>query len=296
MTGHPGEHPSDEVLTLLARSDTPDLPPHVSQCPDCRTRLHTWQVLGEALRTDAVNVAPPSFDVLLGPALLAGGEGRRAVHPAGPRQEALVTSRSGRLPFRPAFVLQLFAQQMTLMPVRWAALNAAGFLTAALLASTHVQISLGARFFGAVTVLLMLFGALLVASPRRDPRRELLFTLPVSPTAVFLTRLTLVLGIDLLLAVGCSALVGGPGWWPVVSGWLGHALLATSLALALSVRFGPAAGATAGGVLWLFGAVRGAFSTPADAVVDVIASTTPWTLLAAAALLGWAVRSMRTIV
>ncbi|MEU3651472.1 hypothetical protein AB0E67_01280 [Streptomyces sp. NPDC032161] len=198
-------------------------------------------------------------------------------------------------PWRTAW--QLAVQQLVLMPRLWAPLSAIGLVAAALVSSAQMQERVGIRLFGAVVVLSALFGALIVASPRRDPRRELLFTLPVSPAAVFLARLATVLCVDLALAMVCSALVRGPGWWAVVASWLGESLLAASLALALSVRFSPPVGAAAGGTLWFLGVVggpHGLLSTPFDALLDGLLSTTPWTLAAAAALLVWAARAMRS--
>ncbi|MEU9759593.1 hypothetical protein AB0D98_07375 [Streptomyces sp. NPDC047987] len=198
-------------------------------------------------------------------------------------------------PWRTAW--QLAVRQLVLMPRLWAPLSAAGLVAAALVSSAQMQEHIGMRLFGAVVVLSALFGALIVASPRRDPRRELLFTLPVSPAAVFLARLATVLCVDLALAMVCSALVRGPGWWAVVASWLGESLLAASLALALSVRFSPPVGAAAGGTLWFLGVVggpHGLLSTPADALLDSLLSTTPWTLATTAALLVWAARAMRS--
>ena len=210
------------------------------------------------------------------------------------------TTDTGRVagfarPWRTAW--QLAVRQLVLMPRAWAPLSAVCLVTAALVSSAQMQERLAMRLFGAVVVLSVLLGALIVASPRRDPRRELLFTLPVSPAAVFLARLATVLCVDLALAMVCSALVRGPGWWAVVASWLGESLLAASLALALSVRFSPPVGAAAGGTLWFLGVAggpHGMFSTPIDALLDALLATTPWTLATAAALLAWAARAMRS--
>lgn len=290
------EHITDDVLATLARSDRDggSGPEHLAGCVDCRTRMAVWQNIGSAVRAEADEraVTPPSFDALLGPAL-AG-----AAVPS--RRQAAATVPAAKpdrrdMSWRTAW--QLTLRQAALMPRVWAPLSAAGFVGAALIASARVQDGFGVRLFGAVVVLLVILGALMVASPRRDPRRELLFTLPVPPAAVFLARLTVVLFADVAMAMICSALVDGPGWWPVVTSWLGESLLAASLALALAVRFAPAAGAAAGGALWLLGVVggpRGLFSTPADALLNALLSTTPWTLLLALALLGWAAGAMRS--
>lgn len=287
------EHITDDVLAQLARPDQHDAggQEHLERCTDCRTRMAVWQNIGSAVRAEAEEQAatPPSFDALLAPAL-AGAPSRSEAPRAVPAQQPVGRGMSWRTAW------QLTLRQAALMPRIWAPLSAVGLVGAALLASARVQDGFGVRLFGAVVVLLVILGALMVASPRRDPRRELLFTLPVAPAAVFLARLTVVLFADVAMAMLCSALVEGPGWWPVVTSWLGEALLAASLALALAVRFAPAAGAAAGGALWLLGVVagpRGVFSTPADALLNALLSTTPWTLLLALVLLGWAAGAMR---
>ncbi|GAA3137937.1 hypothetical protein GCM10010466_31060 [Planomonospora alba] len=293
------EHCPDDVLARLARTG-PDGrgQRHLDDCSDCRRRLALWRDVASVMRTEAAEQAAalPPFDLLLGPALAGAEAGTR---PSAAFSAVAATAASGRArranrPWRTAW--QLVTGQAVLMPRSWIPLSAAGFAGATLLA--HVQERFGLRLFGAVAVLVVLFGALTAASPRRDPRRELLFTLPISPTVVFLGRMTVVLCADVVLAMICSTLVDGPGWWGVVSSWLGEALLAASLALALSVRIAPAAGAAAGGALWVLGVVsgpEGLFATPVDGLLGMLTSTTPWTLVLAAALLGWAAGAMRSL-
>ncbi|MCZ1011828.1 hypothetical protein [Streptomyces lydicus] len=269
--------------------------------------MAVWQGIKGAARAEAAEqtVSVPSFDALLGPALAAAGpsgasQPRSTVPVSVDEADTDPVTGTGRAPglarpWRTAW--QLALRQAVLMPRMWAPLSAVGFVGAALLSSAHVQERLGVRLFGAVAVLLVLLGALIVASPRRDPRRELLFTLPVPPAAVFLARLTVVLCVDLALAMACSALVQGPGWWAVVASWLGQSLLTASLALALAVRFAPAVGAAAGGALWILGVVSGpggVLTTPIDALLDPLLSTTPWTMALAVVLLGWAASTMRS--
>ncbi|MFF4951171.1 hypothetical protein [Streptomyces chattanoogensis] len=295
-------HLADDALARLSR---PGAVPaqhqrHLDDCPDCRTRMAVWQGIGDAARADAVEqtVAVPAFDVLMGPALAAAGQqgetpAPEAVAPP-PRPARRFAPHGFAEPWRLAGLLAL--RQAALLPRIWAPLSALGIVGAALLAATFTQERVALRVFGGAVVLLMLFGALLVASPRRDPRRELLFTLPVPPAAVFLARLTVVLCVDMALALACSALVDGPGWRTVVASWLGESLLAASLALALSVRFAPAVGAAAGGTLWLLGLLsgpEGMFTTPFQDLLGALLSTTPWTLVLALALLGWAATAMR---
>ncbi|MGW1145066.1 hypothetical protein ACWD6I_08380, partial [Streptomyces sp. NPDC002454] len=241
--------------------------------------------------------AAPDFDTLLGAALGSGTADGRAV-PS--RATGGVRPRVRRPPGTPRpwrTAWQLVLLQAVVMPGAWAPLSAFGFVGATLLASAYGREPAGVRLFGAAAVLLLVFGALTVASPRRDPRRELFFTLPVSPTAVFLARLTVVLCADVAMAMVCSVLVDGHGWWTVVSSWLGESLLAASLALALTVRHTGATGAAAGGAVWLTGVLigpQGVFATPADGLVTALLATTPWTLLLATLLLVWALGAMRS--
>ncbi|WP_433341482.1 hypothetical protein [Streptomyces sp. CA-253872] len=225
--------------------------------------------------------------------------GRAPIGAAGPVPPS-APKPAPAVPVRGAWhtVWNLVARQAVLMPRSWAPLTAAAFVLAALFAASRAEDRFGGpRLFSAVVALLIMVGALTAASPRRDPRRELLFTLPVPPVAVFLARLTVVFGVDVALATACSAFVEGPpGWWPVVSGWLGESLLAASCALALSVRFSPTAGAAAGGAVWLLGVLGGPETTlgaPFGALLAPLLSTTPWTFALAAVLLGWAVATMR---
>lgn len=325
------DHLTDDVLACLARAGTVGThhDRHLGECSDCRENLAVWQnityaVQAEAEAAEAVPV--PSFDDLLGalpavgapidtgprspvvpvvptvPSVPAATRPERASAAAGKRFAGRRTGAGSgpgsAVPARPwRTAWQLAVRQLVLMPRLWAPLSAIGLVAAALVSSAQMQERVGMRLFGAVVVLSALFGALIVASPRRDPRRELLFTLPVSPAAVFLARLATVLCVDLSLAMVCSALVRGPGWWAVVTSWLGESLLAASLALALSVRFSPPLGAAAGGTLWFLSVVggpHGLLSTPLDALLDGLLATTPWTLAAAAALLVWAARAMRS--
>ncbi|NUT30255.1 MAG: hypothetical protein HOV84_30820 [Streptomyces sp.] len=316
------EHLTDDTLARLAHTESQAAPGaqgaqvsqgsrdsvhsrHLAGCDDCRTRMAVWRNIGTAVQAREAErtVAPPSFDALLGAAL--AGEDAPSAAPSAARAAAV----PAQAPVSPPPVAaapgpswrttwQLVARQAVLMPRSWAPLSAAAFVGAALLASVQVHERFGLRLFTAVVVLLVMLGALMAASPRWDPRRELLFTLPVPPAAVFLARLTVVLCVDVTLAMVCSTLVDGPpGWWHVVSSWLGESLLAASCALAISVRVSPAAGASAGGALWLLGVLsgpQGLVATPLDALLDPLLATTPWTLVIAVTLLGWAVGAMRS--
>ncbi|WP_157745538.1 hypothetical protein [Nocardiopsis gilva] len=143
--------------------------------------------------------------------------------------------------------------------------------------------------------LLVTLGALAVCEPRRDPRGELLYAMPVPPVVVWLARLTFVVGIDLLVAMTASLLASTVLAAPVgplemIGSWLGAALLGAALAVFGSVWRSPMVGAGFGlsawavGVLGL-GVVPLPISADASAAVVTVWSTNPATLGAAAALL-----------
>ncbi|OUC99530.1 hypothetical protein [Streptomyces swartbergensis] len=313
------EHLADEELVRLVRGTPGEQDPrqalwtrHVDECDGCRARLADWRAVGRAAieAEDPRTLAVPAFDTLLGPVLAAatadhaeaaGVAGQAPVDAAQPVPAAAPpgTATAPEVPRFPApwrLAWQLARTEAAMLPRAWAPLTAAGLVAAAVLAPMLNDGRLGLRLFGAVCVLLVLLAALAVASPRRDPRHELQFTLPLPPGTVFLARMAVVLGADLALAVLCSALVGGPGWWPVVADWLGEALLASSLALSLAVRVAPAVGAVAGGSLWLAGVVtgpQGLVSSPLETVLGHVLSTTPWTVAASVLLLAWATAAMR---
>ncbi|MEE1786415.1 hypothetical protein PUR71_26440 [Streptomyces sp. SP17BM10] len=290
-------HLTDDVLSVMpvdGPADDRDRR-HLAACQDCRSRQALWHRVGTVLRAGAAehDIAPPSFDALLGPLLGAAAPER------GPRTHPTESANPARRPplarpWRTAW--QLVVRQAVLMPRLWAPASAVALVAAAAAAAVQPGGGPGTRLYTAVVVLLVLAGALAAGSPRRDPRHELLHTTPVSPTSVLLARLTAVLGIDLALAASSSLLVSGSGWWTVVTGWLGQSLLAGSLALALSVRSGPVAGAVAGGGFWLLGVLtgpEGLITSPITRVLAPLLSTTVWALLAAAALLAWGVTAMR---
>ncbi|MFE7954179.1 hypothetical protein [Streptomyces sp. NPDC057413] len=297
----------EELIGLVRRAPGEEERRHLDGCAGCRARLADWRALAPAVREAEAerDVSVPSFDALLAPVLTAEaglpdhapgvGAADAGVQVAGAPVPVPAVSRGrARAPWRLAW--QLARTEAALLPRLWAPFSAVGLVVAAVVAPLLDEGRLGARLFGAVCVALIVLAGLVVASPRRDPRGELMFTLQVPPGTVFLARMAVVIGADLVLAVACSALIGGPGWWPVVAGWLGEALLASSLALALAVRVAPAVGLAAGGSLWLLGVVtgpQGLVSTPLRAVLGPLLVTSPWTVGGSVLLMVWATGAMR---
>lgn len=260
---------------------------HLAACARCRHRV----IAAKALRDAAVDVeaeeapdvdtAVPAFDALVLPAL------GRTAEPAPEPVPAPTASASWRL------TAALALRQARLVPRALWPLTALGF-AALLFIAWNSTPPMGPSLLGPGVSLLVTAGVLTVCEPRRDPRRELLYSMPVPPVAVWLTRLALVVGVDLLAATVLSVAVGGlagVGVTGLVALWLGPALLTASLAAFGSVWRSPAVGAVLGGLGWLAGAAAavGDLLPLPGAVLRVAAvmwSTNVGTLAAALLLVG----------
>lgn len=222
-------------------------------------------------------VAVPPFERML--SRLPASDGQSS-----PAREGLSVPAAWRITWR----LTLF--QARLMPRSLGPLTAAGFALAVLMARQVTRTGGGVQLFSAITTLCILMGVIVVCGTRTDPRRELAATMPVSPAVVLGARLTMILAADLSLATAASAVLASTshagGFAAVASGWLGRALLASSAGVLVSVWRSSLAGTGMGIALWLLG------WAPAP-VASIVASTQPWTVAAAAALLCLAVAVAR---
>jgi hypothetical protein len=164
-----------------------------------------------------------------------------------------------------------------------------------------VRLGVADRFFAAAVVLVILVGTLAVCGGRADPRLELLFSTPISPSVVFTCRLVLVLCVDVALALVASLVVsqvsGVASLLGVVTGWLGQALLASAIGVVCAVWRSRLLGGLASGVVWLLGTAstvpHGVLTGRLASVFSYVWVTTPWTLAATVGLLVLAVRGMR---
>ncbi|MDA8369787.1 MAG: hypothetical protein M0026_07930 [Nocardiopsaceae bacterium] len=250
-------HLDDEQVLAAARSGGvpagEGTAPHLAACARCRRRV----AAAEAIRSAAVaveaedasgaDVAVPAFDALVLPAL------RRTAEPELVPVAAPTASASWRL------TAALVLRQARLAPGALWPLTALGFAALLLLAWRAGPI-MGAVLLGPGVTLLVTMGVLAVCEPRRDPRREMLYSMPVPPVAVWLARLALVVGVDFTAAAALTAVIGYlPGGEADVvhlaALWLGPALLTAALAAFGSVWQSPMAGALLGGCGWLTGAV-----------------------------------------
>lgn len=252
------------------------------------SRGEAWDALAAAVRqADGEQVGPmvvPLFDDLLGGRPEIAGHRQRVpaaatVPAAGPSLRASWRLAAG-----------LVIAQAKLIPRSLGPLTAVGLLAAVLLARTAPTPGAVVQLYSAVATVILLLGSISACSQRADPRLELLSALPISPSVAFGTRLALVLGVDLVLAVAASGVLVAvgetAGMVAVVAGWLGRALLAASMGAMFAIWRSPAVGTAAGIVVWLLGWARG----PAG---GVLSGTHPWMLVATVVLLAAAVRMAR---
>ncbi|MDA0563596.1 hypothetical protein LG943_04515 [Streptomonospora sp. S1-112] len=282
-------HLDDERIMAVGR---PGAPPdaraarHLVRCARCRRRVAAASALrGAAAALDAENApaAVPSFDALVLPELH-----RPAADPA--PVAAWSASASWRL------TAALVWRQARLVPRSLWPLTALGFVL--LLAAAWRAEPIAEPLLGPGVTLLLTAGVLAVCEPRRDPRSELLHSLPVPPVAVWLCRLALVVAVDLAAALVLTAAVGrvaeGAADAPqLVASWLGPALLTAALAAFGAVWQSPAAGAVLGGCGWVIGAVvavGGVLPVPGrfTAVLAAVWTTNAGTLAASLLLIGCA--------
>jgi hypothetical protein len=283
-------HLDEELLTARARGQglTAPAAAHLAQCATCRTRLEAWANVTAAARQVQAAQGPvlvPSFDALLAPALTARRSGLvQVVAPS--------VDRSWRLS------LEVTGWQLRLLPRVLAVLTVFGLVTGVVLARAVPSSAWGTRVFADLVALVVLAGAVGVAGPRADPRGELWQTLPVSPAAVFWSRLVVVLAGNLVGAAAASGVLvvaGQPGGFgALVAAWLGPALLSAGVTLLGTVWRGPWLGGLAGAMVWAVGSLSTAPFARVDVGLGALASrlwsTTPLTLAIAVLLLVLAAR------
>ncbi|WP_018218805.1 hypothetical protein [Salinispora vitiensis] len=297
-------HLDDEELLSAADPTaalTPQVRSHLAECAACAERVTATARLAAAARTaDQMLTGPadvPSFDTLIVPALPAG---RRSIQAgavadtappeAVPRPGLRRSSRVAR---------QLVAAQYKLVPGYLLPLTAVGFALAVCLAVVVPDPGWRGAAFGALVSLLLLAGGLAVSGPRTDPRWELLMVLPVTPRAVFLARLVLVLAVDLtaaLLATGLAALLDhSVDSLVLISGWLGPSLLSASVAVLLTIWRAYWLGSLAGALVWFSAVVadlpaRRVPNVGVGAILDAVWSGSTFPAVVSVLLLALAVR------
>ncbi|PZR99331.1 MAG: hypothetical protein DLM69_07460 [Candidatus Chloroheliales bacterium] len=219
------------VAGTLTEAERKVVAAHIGVCPSCEQSVAQWAAVRDAVRVAAPTSAPH-------PQVLE-------------RIHKLIAPASASLQL--GFVWQLLLAQLPLVRRQiWAA--------SALVMGLGVAVALTFER-GSGTVLALLApivaaaGIGFIYGPDNDPPLELVLATPTSPRLVLLTRLSLVFGYNLLLALLLSALVTVLGQAPagllqLVWRWLGPMLLLSAISLALSLRFGSAPGVAAALSLW----------------------------------------------
>jgi len=259
----------------LADDERAGVEAHLAGCAECRADVAAWRALA-----GGADPAPP------GPEL---------VH-----RVLLRSAFSGPPPTRrPAlFSLALLRAEARLVrpavPIASALVMALGVLLAA--ASPAAGGGWAGQVLALVAPVVAALGIAGLYGPRRDPAFEVVAATPTAPELILLSRIALVFGYDLVLALAASgvlaALGGDPGGlYALVDAWLGPMALLSALSLVLAVRFGADVAAGVAVVLWSLRVLAGIVGVTGwllDAV-RLVWSTNAGTILAAAALGGLAV-------
>ncbi|WP_017569405.1 hypothetical protein [Nocardiopsis halotolerans] len=252
----------EQVIAAVRAARTGDATPgagtaaHLAACAHCRDRVAEARALRDAVaaveaedvpEAPDLHAAVPAFDALVLPAL------RGETAPAPDPVPVAVPTAAASWRITVALVLR----QARLVPGALWPLTGLGF-AALLLLAWNLGPAAEPVLLGPGITLLVTMGALAVCEPRRDPRREVFHAMPVPPVAVWLARLALVVGADLVAATVLTVVVG---WLPggdagvvrLVALWFGPALLTAALAAFGSVWHSPTVGAVLGGCGWLAG-------------------------------------------
>lgn len=224
----------------LGANDRARVEAHLRDCPACRAELDAWRAIAAATRQRASVVAPA-------PDLLG------AIHAELDRDEAMqpALDRIDVRSFR--YLWQLLRGQAPL--VRRGIWLASGLTTAlgVLVAIATLHQSIGSFTLALIAPVVAAFGMAFIYGPENDPSLEIAMSTPTSPRLVLLSRLTLVFGYDLLLALIASLLltmVHGFTLWALIELWFAPMLFLSALALAVSLVFNPLVAMVGALILW----------------------------------------------
>ena len=249
---------------------------HLADCAECRADVAAWHSLATAAADD---VSPPGPELIHRVLLRSALDGP----PPATRRPAwfsLALLRAEARLVRPA------------VPIASALVMALGVA----LAVTSRQGSAG-QLLALVAPVVAALGIAGLYSPRRDPAFEVVAVTPTAPALILLSRIALVFGYDLLLALAASGVVavlgGDPGGlFALVDAWLGPMALLSALSLVLAVRLGADVAAGVAVVLWSLRVLADGLLGDASRALDAVRflwSTNAGTVLAAAALTAVAV-------
>lgn len=224
----------------LHNGDRARVEAHLRDCTACRAELDVWRAIASATRQLDI-VAAPAPDLL----------GR--IHDE-LDQDAAAQPAIGPTDVRSLqYLWQLLWGQAPL--VRRGIWLASGLTTAlgVLVAIATLHQSIGSFTLALIAPVVAAFGMAFIYGPENDPSLEIAISTPTSPRLVLLSRLTLVFGYDLLLALIASLLltaVHGFSLWPLIELWFAPMLFLSALTLAVSLLFSPLVAMVGALVLW----------------------------------------------
>ncbi len=214
---------------------------HLRGCAACAAELESWRLVAGATREATLTVAPPSIDVL------------RGIHAAIDAAERLPVAAQTPSHRSIGYLWQLLLGQLPLVRrgiwVASALTTSLGVLVAFL--TTHQ--SIGSTVLALVAPVVAAIGIAFIYGPENDPSLEIAVSTPTSPRMVLLSRMTLVFGYDLLLALAASvtlSAIHGMSLWQLINLWFGPMLFLSALALTMSLLFSPVVAMTAALVPW----------------------------------------------
>ncbi|HVX31271.1 MAG TPA: zf-HC2 domain-containing protein [Nitrolancea sp.] len=224
----------------LDAGDRAHVDAHLRNCAACRAELDTWRAIASATRQLDM-VAAPAPDLL------------SAIHAELDQNEAprsAIDSGDVRS-FR--YLWQLLCGQAPL--VRRGIWLASGLTTAlgVLVSIATLHQSIGSFTLALIAPVVAAFGMAFIYGPENDPSLEIAISTPTSPRLVLLSRLTLVFGYDLLLALVASVAltaVHGFSLWTLIELWFAPMLFLSALTLAASLVFSPLVAMVGALILW----------------------------------------------
>lgn len=235
---------------------------HLTSCAQCQQAYVSWQAIQSGMRTANASMSPPPVAFLD----RVWAEIDAAEHSQSAMQDARISWPTTVR--RSAIHLgQTLSRQIPLMPQGiWAASLAA--LTFAFLCVLLWQDTSAAPFLlGIILAPVAAAGVAFIHGPEHDPCLELTLATPTSLRLVLFSRFLLVMGYNIVLALGATVLamlIHGGSFWLLASSWLGPMLLLAALCLLVSVTTNTVVGVACVALLWCLRFLVSALTFPGN--------------------------------
>jgi hypothetical protein len=248
MTLEPRQNPAHvaDLLPAYANGSLDALDPtaaervrlHLASCAACRDELAVWQSIGEAARLAVASEAVPSMALMANVWAAIDDEAIEAADMLdAPAASSPIWGWVALWQHVRHIVHVLRGQGPLVRKGIWAASAATmalGLFVALLAGGRHAPGVVLGLFVPAIAGI----GAAFIYGPESDPSLELALATPTSPRLVLVSRLALVLGYDLALALVSSVVVvlaRGGDVWAAAPLWVGPMLLMAGISLLLSL-------------------------------------------------------------